>query len=264
MTQLTADNQSFKGPLLGEALTRELTIEDSEILYAYGFMAVDYAGEVKMASDTLGLKIIGFTPRYIDNTDDGEVSQPPMVGIARVNNSESYPITVDMIGQTAYIEDDNIVAAFSTNLIVGGLIHDVDDDGVWINVSPVAMALARSMAKLKVVAITAGTSTLTAAQCFQGNVVITADNATGVVLTLPAIQAGFRLGVQRIAATAAHDVSIQTNGTDTIRGSAAGKKVVNDTDAVSDILWLEANGDVGWVDAAPLAKDRAEWAVDNS
>lgn len=264
MTQLTADNMTFKGPLLGEALTRELTIENAEILYSGGFMAVDYAGEVKMASDTLGLKIIGFCPRYIDNTNDGEKSQPPAVGICRVNNSANYPISASMIGKAAYVEDDNTAAAFSTNLVVAGLIHDVDTDGVWIDTTPAAMAMARSMALIKIVAITATTATLTAAQCFQGNVVITADNVAGVVLTLPAIQAGLRIGVQRIDGTAAHDVSIQAPATDTVRGSAVGKKVVNDTDAVSDILWLETDGAVGWIDAAPLAKDRAEWAVDNS
>lgn len=264
MTALSKANESLIGPLLGEALTQEQTIEDAVKIYQGGMVAVDYAGEVKPAADTLGQKVIGVAGESVDNTDDGEVLAPPRTGIYGLNNSSTNPVTAAMIGKPCYVEDDNTVAADSTNLVAAGLVHDVDDDGVFVDFSPAAMAQARAAARIKVVAVTDTTATLTAAQCFQGNVVITADNASGVVLTLPTAQAGFRVGVQRIDATAAHDVSIQAPAGDTVRGSDAAKKVVNDTDAVSGVLWLETTGDTAWVDAAPLAADRAEWTVDNS
>lgn len=264
MTALSADNAAIKGPLLGSNLTQVQTILDAEIMYAGGMQAVDYAGEVQMASDTLGLRVQGVCRAKVDNADDGETTQPPAVGIYRINNSSTSPVSTRMIGKPCYVEDDNTVAATSTNLVVAGLVHDVDDEGVWVDFRPESMAQARIMARNKVVEVADTTATLTAAQCFQGNVVIAADNASGVVLTPPAAVDGYRVGFQRTAATAAHDVSIQMPTGNTIRGSDAGKKVVNDTDAVSAILWLETTGDAAWVDGAPLAPDRAEWAVDNS
>lgn len=261
MSALTADNQNIKGPLLGENLVRDLTVYNAEIMYKYGLQAIDYAGETQMASDTLGLKVIGFCCKKVDNTNDGETIDPPLIGIYRISNSSTYPITAVMKGKPAYVEDDNHVAAFSTNLVVAGLIHDVDADGVWLDVRPASMAIAMAQALPKVVAVTGTTATLTAAQCFQGNVVITAENAAGVTLTLPTAQAGYRIGIQRINAGQGYDVVLQAPSGDTVRGSAAAGTATNDTDAVSDILWLETYNGTAWVDAFPLAKDRAEWTA---
>lgn len=261
MTQLSADNETIKGPLAGLALTQALTILDAEKMYAGGLMAVDYAGEAQMASDTLGLRVIGICSENVDNSDDGETVDPPLAGIYRLNNSSTNAVTAAMRGRPCYVEDDNTVASTSTNLVAAGLVHDVDSDGVWVDVRPEALAAARRLARPKVVSITDGTATVTAAQCFQGNVVLACDNATGVTLTLPTAVAGYRVGVQRIAATAAHDVVVTAGAGDKVRGSAAAGTITNDTDAVSDILWLETEDATDWVDAEPLAKDRAEWTA---
>lgn len=261
MTQLAADNETIKGPAAGSSLQQALTIYDGEKTYVGGMLAVDSAGEAHMASDTLGLRIAGICPEQVDNTDDGETVSPPLVGIYRMNNSSTAAITAAMRQMPCYVEDDNTVAATSTNLVVAGLIIDVDSDGVWVDFRPAAMAQARALARPKVVSVTGSTSTLTAAQCWQGNVVIACDNATGVTLTLPTAVAGYRIGIQRLAATAAHDVVATASASDTVRGSAAAGTITNDTDAVSDVLYLEAENATNWADAAPLAKDRAEWTA---
>lgn len=258
MTQLTADNETIKGPLAGNALVQALTVLDAEKMYVGGLMAVDYAGEAQMASDTLGLRVIGICSENVDNSDDGEAVAPPLVGIYRVNNSSSNPVTAGLRGKPCYVEDDNTVASTSTNLVAAGLVHDVDDDGVWLDVRPEALAQARAMARPKVVSVS-GDANVTAAQCWQGNVVLACDKATGLTLTLPSAAPGYRVGVQRTSATAAHDVVVTAAAADKVRGSAAAGTITNDTDAVSDVLWLETEDSTDWVDAFPLAKDRAEW-----
>lgn len=259
MTQLAADNETIKGPLAGLALVQALTVLDTEKMYVGGLMAVDNAGEAQMASDTLGLRVLGICPENVDNSDDGETVAPPKPGIFRLNNSSTNAVTVGMRGRPCYVEDDNTVASTSTNLVPAGLVHDVDTDGVWVDLRPEALAIARRLARPKVVSITDGTATVSAAQAFQGNVVLACDNATGVTLTLPTAAAGYRLGVQRTSATAAHDVVVTAAAGDKVRGSAAAGTITNDTDAVSDVLWLETEDATDWVDAEPLAKDREEW-----
>ncbi len=263
MTALSADNEAL-ATLAGKTLTQKLTILNAEVIYAGGMVARDYAGEVQMASDTLGLRVLGVAIEQVDNAADGETLSPPSGAIHLMANSSTAPVVAGMIGKPCYVEDDNTVAAHSTNLVAAGLVHDVDTDGVWVDFSPVALAQARALAKPLVVAVTDTTYTALATQAFQGNVVLAIDNASGVVVTLPAAAGGYRLGFQRTAATAAHDVSIQAPTGDTVRGSAAAKKVVNDTDAVSQVLYLETTGAADWVDAAPLASDRAEWTIDNT
>lgn len=261
MTQLAADNETIKGPAAGSSLQQELTVLDTEKMYVGGMLALDYAGEAQMASDTLGLRVEGINCKNVDNTDDGETVPPPLVGIYRLNNSSTNPVTVAMRKKPCYVADDNTVASTSTYLVVAGLVVDVDSDGVWVDFRPEAMAQARALARPLVVSITASTATVTAAQCWQGNVVLACDNATGVTLTLPTAVAGYRIGVQRIAATAAHDVVVTAAAADTVRGSAAAGTITNDTDAVSQILWLETESATNWADAAPLAADRAEWTA---
>lgn len=267
MTQLTADNETIKGPLAGNALVGELTVLDTEKMYVGGLMAVDYNDEAQMASDTAGLRVVGICNENVDNTDDGETVAPPLVGIYRLNNSATYPIPRSAIGQSAYVEDDNTVAGWSTNLVAAGIIHDVDSDGVWLDVRPEALRLARSRVPVKFVAKT-DNYTVTAAIAFEGRTAFLCDKATAMEITLPTAVAGMRVGVQRTSATAAHDLSVQAAAGDTIEAgdgtTAAGKQIDNTVDAVSEILWLEAVDDTAWVIANPRPRDVASWAKNDA
>lgn len=258
MAALT-DNRDTRELANGRGQVAKFDIVNAEIVYAGGMLAVDSAGEVHAASDTLGLRVLGRVPAKVDNTADGEKSEPQR-GIFRYANHTSNALSRNNIGQPCYVVDDQTVAASSTNLVPAGLVFDVDSEGVWVDQSLAACQAAIRMARQMLVAVTATTATLSAAQVFQGNVVVTAVNASGTVLTLPTAAAGYRIGVQRIDATAGRDVTITAPTGDKVRGSAAAGSAVNDTDAVSDILYLETVDATDWVDAFPLAKDRAEWA----
>lgn len=258
MAALT-DNRDTRELASGRGQVAKFDIYDAEIVYAGGMLAVDSAGEVHAASDTLGLRVLGRVPAKVDNSADGEKSEVQR-GIFRYANSTSHALSRNNIGQPCYVEDDQTVAGSSTNLVPAGLVHDVDSDGVWVDQSLAACQTAIAAARKKVVAVTDTTATLTAAQAFQGNVVITAENDGATTLTLPAAAAGYRLGIQRINAGDGYDVVVTAASGDKVRGSTAGGTITNDTDAVSDVLTLETIDATDWVDATPLAKDRAEWA----
>jgi hypothetical protein len=243
----------------GDGFADDFTVIASDILYAGGMGAIDSTQEIQPASDTLGLRVVGRIPVKVDNTADGLTSEVEL-GVFRYANSSTAPLTRAMIGDACYVEDDQTVAATSTNLVAAGLVVDVDSKGVWVDQRLAALTTARRIARPKVVAVTGTTSTLTAAQAFQGNVVVTASNSGATTLTMPAAATGLRIGVQRLTAGAGYDVVLQAGSGDTVRGSTVAGTATNDTDAVSQILWLEAENVTNWADASPLAADRAEWA----
>ena len=116
----------------------------------------------------------------------------------------------------------------------------------------------------QIVVVTNTTKTLDAEELRSGNYHYMCSNASGVTVTLPKGEVGMRCYIQRMSANAGHDVTIQANAEDTVLGSDAGKKVVNEEDAVSDFLVLSCKNGNDWVADFPLAKDITKWAVDNS
>jgi hypothetical protein len=257
MSALT-DNRNTR-EINGRQLETELAIYAAEIMYAGGMAAMDYAKEIYMASDTLGLKVLGRVPLKVDNTADGYTSNIEH-GIFRYANSSTYPITSAMIGKTCYVEDDNTVAGDSTYLVPAGLVYDVDSKGVWVDQTVAGLEIARMNARIYISAKTAD-YTVTAADCFQGNVVITVSKSTGATMTLPTAIAGYRIGFQRITSTSGYDVVLTPASGDKINSGAAAGSATNAVDAVSDILWLETPDVTYWKTANPVAKDRASWVT---
>ena len=258
MTLLSANRDARE--IQGRGLPLNLNVIASDIIYAGGMGAVDYTGEIQPASDTVGLRVVGRIPAMKDNTADGEVSNIEH-GIFRYENSSSYPVTRACIGKTCYVEDDATVAAGSTCLVAAGIVYDVDADGVWVDQTAAALVVARMNARIYIRAITGTTDSPTAAECFQGNVLLTASNSGATTISLPTAIAGYRVGVQRITATSGYDVTIHPYSGDRINSGAVNGNAVNTTDAVSDALWLETQDATYWKNAPPLAKDRAVWAT---
>ena len=257
---LTANRKS---PYLhGEwAETQKRNILNDAVMFSGAIVAVDYLGEAQPGADTLGFKVIGVNEfGKIDNADDGEVIVPEK-RIYHLANSTSFPLTVANIGQVCYVEDDQTVAGDSTNHVAAGIVFDVDSTGVWVDMRSQSLALARSLARPVYVAVTTTKVTLTAAQCFAGNVVITATNSGATILTLPTAIAGYRIGIQRLTAGAGYDVIIEAPTGDTVLGSAAAGTASNTTDAISDVLFIATNGPVAWVADIPVAKDVAVWVA---
>jgi hypothetical protein len=265
MTALTANADIRE--LAGNDPVDKFTIYNAEIMYAGGMVAVDSAGEVQMASNTAGLRVLGRCPLKVDNTADGETSAIER-GIFRYTNSSSYPIARTAIGTVAYVEDDNIVAGYASNLVPAGIVHDVDSDGVWVDMTPLALAYAQRLNAAILVSKT-DDYTVTDALAYQGMTYFSCDKASIMEITLPSAVAGMRVGVQRASATAAHDVTIQAATGDRIQASdgicAAGKQIDNTVDAVSGILWLRAVDATFWmIDPAFTPNDITSWVKNDT
>jgi len=245
--------------LEGKNVLGSFTILATEIMYAGGMGAQLYTGEVQEAADVVGLRVLGRVAQKVDNTLDG-LSCLIEAGVFQYDNSSSNPLSRLNLGQVCYVETDQCVASTSTYLIAAGLVFDVDANGVWVDQRPAAMAEARRLAQTLVVANTATTYAILATHCFQGNVCVTHDAASIITATLPTAVPGYRIGAQRISATAAHDNTITANTSDTIRGGSAGGNISNTVDAISGILWLYASNAANWIDDTPLAADRGSWA----
>lgn len=269
MAQLDAARKCPEIDYTGLGFNAKLAIYDAEKIWAGGIVCQDYLHEAHMGSDTEGLQVIGVAPLDVDNTDDGETTNVK-TGIYRFNNSATYPFTAgpDSRTQPAFLEDDNTVAAYSTNFVSCGLVFDVDADGVWVDMRPPALAAALAMIPVKRYEKVADFA-LTGAMAFGRRYGIEWIDADGNgVLTLPAAVAGMRFGILRATAGAGLDVECQTVGTDKIQGadamSAATKTAHNEVDEIETnyTFWRGVEG--YWLLDNPLSNTVNNWPKDDT
>lgn len=260
MTALAANRDTAE--LTGRMKPSAFTVASAAVLYAGALLAVDATGALQPAADTLGLRVVGRAKRKVDNSAGGLTGEAEHGLFRYANASGAAAVTRALLGQVCYVVDDQTVAATSTNLVAAGLVYDVDTLGVWVDQTPAALAAALRLAAPKRLAKN-DDYTITAAEAFAGNVVFTMDAGSQKTLTLPSAVAGYRVGVARISATAAHDVAIKAASGDTVLGSAAAKQVENQVDAVSQVLWLRAADLTNWCEDTPPAGDLASWVVNN-
>jgi hypothetical protein len=259
MTALTANRNTPQ--LGGDAPVDEFTILASEIIYAGGIVAIDYTAEAQEASDTLGLRVVGRATKQVDNAADGlKVSVER--GIFRFGNSSTSPVTRAHIGRPCYVEDDATVAGNTTNLVAAGLVHDVDTSGVWVDMTLSAMATAIRETPPVIIPKT-DDYTVTAAQAFSRRCIFTMSKSSLSTLTLPSAVPTMKVAVQRLTASSGYDVALKANSGDTVMGSAAGKKLDNEVDGVSGILWVEAMDATAWINAWPTY-DLSSWVINNA
>ena len=217
--------------------------------------AIKSGGTVVEAGDDAGIRVIGIFNQSADLTSGDDITT--ICGTRLFLNSSTSPLAQTHIGEVAYVEDEETVASTSTYLNAAGTVVDVTSAGVYVNMQD--LALARKLARCYVVAVTGATKTVSSDEAYQGNVVITCSNNSGVAVTMPTAVAGARIGFIRQAAGAGYDVTITAATGDTIRGSAVAGTITNSTDAISNVLWLEAENATNWADGSPLAGDRAVW-----
>ena len=263
---LTTDRQT--AAINGDRPVAGYTVLNTEIIYLGGIVAVDYTGEAQMASDTLGLRVLGIAGERIDNTDDGETLKAVERGIRLLGNSGTSPVVRNMIGRPCYVEDDQTVAGLTTYFVAAGIVHDVTSEGVWVDMRRDSLDRARSESVQYVLTKTAA-YTATAAELFAGNVLYRMNgNAGGAVeLTLPTAIGGYRFAVARVSATAADDVTIQAAAGDVIQASngytAAAKQVDNTVDAISQVVVYECQDAATWT-VTSKPGDWGSWVINNS
>lgn len=104
-----------------------LNPKDGVKIYAGSIAAIDGNGEALPASDTADLKVIG----RADNYSEG---QPVTCRKGTFHYENDGSITVTDIGSKCYVVDDQTVGKTTTNSIEAGIVHDVDDQGVWVKI----------------------------------------------------------------------------------------------------------------------------------
>ena len=102
-------------------------------------VVIDAAGDVVDATDAAGVKVIGIAI----NVDSTAATVEVRDGIVLIANSATNPLARKDRGATAYIEDANTVSAVTgINSVVAGLVVDVNDDGVFVDMRLAALAAA--------------------------------------------------------------------------------------------------------------------------
>lgn len=104
-------------------------------IYIGSLVATDDAGHALPAADVAGLKVHGRSQHEVDNSE-GEAGDQEIVvrrGCFKYSNSATNPVLQEHVGKPCYVEDDSIVAADSDNLVVAGLVLQVEDGDVWVD-----------------------------------------------------------------------------------------------------------------------------------
>lgn len=104
-------------------------------IYNGAIVVIDADGNAAPGTEATGLKSRGAATREVDNTggNAGDKSAETEVGVFLMENDGSVDRT--HIGSTAYIVDDQTVAAGDNSgaRSPAGLIDDVTDDGVFVH-----------------------------------------------------------------------------------------------------------------------------------
>lgn len=132
MTALTTDRST---PARNNQLTAH-PVAAAKKIYAGALVCINASGYLTPGATATTLKAAGRAEESVDNSAgaDGDVLAQVRRGCFKFANNGS--ITIAHTLGTAYIVDDQTVAADSgTNTrSVAGTIHEVESDGVWVQV----------------------------------------------------------------------------------------------------------------------------------
>lgn len=117
---------------------RQYPVAASTTIYAGTMVALNSSGYAIPAADTAGLLVIGRAEEYVDNAagSAGDLTVNCRKGVFRYANSGSAAVdAVADVGKFAFVEDDQTVAETSTHSVKAGIVVDIDDDGVWVDMT---------------------------------------------------------------------------------------------------------------------------------
>jgi len=113
-------------------------VEEAVTIFAGALVCLNAAGNAVPGSTALNLTARGVAKRRADNAAgaDGAVSVESEKGVFHFMNDGGDPIDRADIGGTAYIVDDQTVAATdgTGTRSAAGTIEDVDATGVWVRI----------------------------------------------------------------------------------------------------------------------------------
>lgn len=148
---MTAATQSIDTPERAGKVLTDLPIEANTIVYVGTIACRNAAGNLVPGADAANLRVLGcfigttrttLSPDAIVGSDGnnlggnaGAVTGNVRRGVFEWNNSEANPVTAAMIGQNAYVEDDNTVNfTGGANKVVAGEILGISPDGTKVYV----------------------------------------------------------------------------------------------------------------------------------
>ena len=100
-------------------------------MYAGNLVAIDATGKALLASDTAGLKAVGRLEQDVINASDytGHAYASVRRGCFSFANSAAHPLAQANLGATAYVEDEQTVAASSAHSFKAGTFIGFDVNG---------------------------------------------------------------------------------------------------------------------------------------
>lgn len=121
--------------------TRGHAVKADTLCYAGTIAVMGASGYAEPGSEAVGLTALGRFDEQVDNTGgaDGDETARISRGCFHLANSAATDeITRADIGKVCYIVDDQTVAKTSNTDVrsPAGIIDDVDDAGVWVNIDP--------------------------------------------------------------------------------------------------------------------------------
>ena len=122
--------------LNGTCPLEKYEIASGSTVVSGNLVALNAEGKAVPAADTAGLRVIGIAERV----QNGMVEAAD--GIFSFANDTTHALTRADRGKVAYVKDKNTVASTGTNLIPAGIVVDVCDDEVYLDITPAALKAA--------------------------------------------------------------------------------------------------------------------------
>ena len=114
-------------------------IASGSTIVSGNLVALNGEGKAVPAADTAGLRVIGVaelvTDGYVEVTD----------GVYSFANDTTHALTRAARGKAAYVKDKSTVASEGSNGIVAGIVADVHDGEVYLEISPAALKAAAAI-----------------------------------------------------------------------------------------------------------------------
>ena len=106
-------------------------------IFAGSQVCLDATGYAVPASDTEGLKFIGVSRIYVDNTGGANGDASIEVWRDGIFDYATADMGIDDVGKPVFIADDQTVALTSTNNVGCGIISEVESaTKVWVDIAP--------------------------------------------------------------------------------------------------------------------------------
>ncbi len=104
-------------------------------IYAGALVCINASGYAVPAADTAGLKLVGVSRQYVDNTGGADGAQTVLVWKDGVFDFAAAGMTAADVGKPVFVADDQTVALATTNGVGCGIITEVESaTKVWVDI----------------------------------------------------------------------------------------------------------------------------------